>query len=72
MFAKPDLLSQDEPREAVFADARTRICACGCGGQRDPQVFDWNKRQREDLEAPWRDPDAEGACRAHLYCALTS
>lgn len=69
MFARLHLLSPDEPggrRSSPPVSAHVGAVS------RDPQVFEWNQRQREDLEALWRDPDAEGAHRTHLYCALTS
>ena len=69
MLARLHLLSQDEPAEGGLRGPYLRMWV---RWSTDPQVFDRVQRQGEDLEAPWRDPDAEGAHGTHLYCALTS
>ncbi len=62
MFDKLHLLSQDVPDGGQGVRWRKhpylRIAASGAKG---PAVFDWDERQRKDLEALWRDPTADGA-----------
>jgi hypothetical protein len=65
MFDKLHLLSQvsqDIPDGDLGVRWRKhpylRIVASGASG---PAVFDWDERQRKDLEALWRDPTADGA-----------
>jgi hypothetical protein len=62
MFAKLHLLSQDTP--TGNGDHRWRphpYLRMDGTVPKGPSVFDWSERQREDLEALWRDPSAEGA-----------
>src|SRR5512140_2478335 len=62
MFAKLHLLSQDEPEGGGGLRWRAHPYLRMVGAvPKGPAVFDWNERQREDLEALWRDPAAEGA-----------
>lgn len=62
MFAKLHLLSQDTPAGEGGLRWRAHPYLRMDGARpRGPAVFDWNERQREDLEALWRDPTAEGA-----------
>jgi hypothetical protein len=62
MFDKLHLLSQDVPDGGQGVRWRKhpylRITA---GTAKGPAVFDWDERQRRDLEALWRDPAADGA-----------
>ncbi|HWU88707.1 MAG TPA: CHAT domain-containing protein [Kofleriaceae bacterium] len=62
MFAKLHLLSQDTPEGGAGLRWRAHPYLRVVGAiPKGPAVFDWNERQREDLEALWRDPSAEGA-----------
>jgi hypothetical protein len=62
MFAKLHLLSQDEPEGGGGLRWRAHPYLRMAGAvPKGPAVFDWSERQREDLEALWRDPAAEGA-----------
>jgi hypothetical protein len=62
MFAKLHLLSQDEPEGGAGLRWRAHPYLRVDGSMpKGPSVFDWSERQREDLEALWRDPSAEGA-----------
>ena len=62
MFDKLHLLSQDVPDGGQGVLRRKhpylRIVAQGAKG---PAMFDWDERQRKDLDALWRDPTADGA-----------
>jgi CHAT domain len=62
MFAKLHLLSQDAPEggSGLLWRAHPYLRMAG-EVPKGPAVFDWSARQREDLEALWRDPAAEGA-----------
>ena len=62
MFAKLHLLSQDVPEggEGFRWRAHPYLRMAGAV-PKGPVVFDWNARQRADLEALWRDPASEGA-----------
>jgi hypothetical protein len=62
MFDKLHLLSQD------VTDGDQGVCwrkhpylRIAASGAKGPAVFDWDERQRKDLEALWRDPTADGA-----------
>jgi TonB family protein len=62
MFAKLHLLSQDAPEGGGGLRWRAHPYLRVVGAvPKGPAVFEWNARQREDLEALWRDPSAEGA-----------
>ena len=62
MFAKLHLLSQDNPGGSNGLRWRAHPYLRMAGAlPKGPAVFDWNPRQRADLEALWRDPDTEGA-----------
>ena len=62
MFAKLHLLSQDEPEGGAGLRWRAHPYLRVVGAvPKGPAVFEWSGRQREDLEALWRDPSAEGA-----------
>jgi hypothetical protein len=58
MFDKLHLLSQDVSDGGRRKHPYLRIVASGAKG---PAVFDWDERQRKDLQALWRDPTADGA-----------
>jgi TonB family protein len=62
MFAKLHLLSQDTPEGGAGLRWRPHPYLRLAGAVlKGPAVFDWSARQREDLEALWRDPAADGA-----------
>ncbi|HEX3759039.1 MAG TPA: TonB family protein [Kofleriaceae bacterium] len=62
MFAKLHLLSQDVPEKSEGLRWRAHPYLRMAGAvPKGPAVFDWNARQRADLDALWRDPDSEGA-----------
>jgi len=62
MFDKLHLLSQDAPEGGGGLRWRAHPYLRMAGAvPRGPAVFDWNERQRADLDALWRDPAAEGA-----------
>jgi len=62
MFAKLHLLSQDEPEGGGGLRWRAHPYLRLVGAvPRGPAVFEWSRRQRDDLEALWRDPTADGA-----------
>ena len=62
MFAKLHLLSQDEPEGGAGLRWRAHPYLRVVGPMpKGPAVFEWSGRQREDLEALWRDSSAEGA-----------
>jgi hypothetical protein len=62
MFAKLHLLSQDQPEGGAGLRWRAHPYLRMAGAvPRGPAVFEWNQRQRTDLDALWRDPAAEGA-----------
>lgn len=62
MFAKLHLLSQDQPEGGAGLRWRAHPYLRMAGAvPRGPAVFEWNQRQRTDLDALWRDPGAEGA-----------
>lgn len=62
MFEKLHLLSQDVPEGGGGLRWRAHPYLRMAGAvPRGPAVFDWSQRQRDDLEALWRDPAAEGA-----------
>jgi CHAT domain len=62
MFAKLHLLSQDAPESGGGLRWRAHPYLRMVGAvPKGPAVFNWNARQREDLEALWQDPDAAEA-----------
>jgi hypothetical protein len=62
MFEKLHLLSQDVPEGGGGLRWRAHPYLRMAGAMpRGPAVFEWSQRQRDDLEALWRDPAAEGA-----------
>jgi len=62
MFAKLHLLSQDVPEGGDGFRWRAHPYLRMAGAvPKGPVVFDWNARQRADLESLWRDPTTEGA-----------
>lgn len=72
MFDKLHLLSQDVPEgsEGLRWRAHPYLRMAGAVA-RGPAVFDWNDRQRADLEQLWRAPMTEGA-RERLASDLTA
>ncbi|HEX7838577.1 MAG TPA: CHAT domain-containing protein, partial [Kofleriaceae bacterium] len=72
MFDKLHLLSQDAPESGGGLRWRAHPYLRMIGAvPKGPAVFDWNERQRKDLEALWRDPSAEGA-RERLAAELAA
>jgi TonB family protein len=62
MFDKLHLLSQDAPESGAGLRWRAHPYLRIAGAvPRGPAVFEWNERQRADLEALWRHPAADGA-----------
>jgi TonB family protein len=62
MFDKLHLLSQDAPESGAGLRWRAHPYLRIAGAvPRGPAVFEWNERQRADLEALWRHPSADGA-----------
>jgi hypothetical protein len=61
MFAKLHLLSQDVPAGGGLQWRAHPYLRIDGEVPRGPAIFDWSERQRDDLEALWRDPSADGA-----------
>jgi CHAT domain len=61
MFAKLHLLSQDIPAGGGLQWRAHPYLRIDGEVPRGPAIFDWSERQRDDLEALWRDPSTDGA-----------
>ncbi|HSS02284.1 MAG TPA: CHAT domain-containing protein [Kofleriaceae bacterium] len=61
MFAKLHLLSQDVPAGGGLQWRAHPYLRMDGEVPRGPAIFDWSERQRDDLEALWRDPSTDGA-----------